>query len=92
MLPALLAGIFGIGLVETAYADNANEDLQAIAVKERQRIEELLRSRGIRHGSYPRFSVAVKGQKVIARRTYDSIIPPSNLYLDDVNLRPIYVK
>ncbi|OIW14011.1 hypothetical protein TanjilG_09362 [Lupinus angustifolius] len=67
MLPALLAGTFGFGLVETAYADdsaNNTEDVEAIAVIERHRIEELLRSRGIRYGSYPRFTVAVKGQKV----------------------------
>ncbi|XP_061340804.1 uncharacterized protein LOC133287254 [Gastrolobium bilobum] len=64
LLPAVLAGIFGIGLVETAYADHANEDVQESAKKERERIEELLRSRGIRYGSYPRFIVAVKGQKI----------------------------
>ncbi|KAE9599085.1 putative adenosinetriphosphatase [Lupinus albus] len=67
MLPALLAVTFGFGLVETAYADdsaNKTEDVESIAVKERYRIEELLRSRGIRYGSYPRFTVAVKGQKV----------------------------
>lgn len=66
LLPAVLAGVFGIGLVETAYADYANEELQEFAKKERQRIDELLRSKEIPHGSYPRFSVAVKGQKVIA--------------------------
>ncbi|XP_012569286.1 uncharacterized protein [Cicer arietinum] len=64
LLPAILAGIFGIRLVETAYADQANEDVQEIAKKERQRIQELLTTRGIRQGSYPRFNVAVKGQKV----------------------------
>ncbi|KAK7245906.1 hypothetical protein RIF29_40760 [Crotalaria pallida] len=66
--PALLAGAFGIGLVETAYADDnnaGNEDVQAIAANERSRIEELLRSKGIRYGSYPRFTVAVKGRKEI---------------------------
>jgi hypothetical protein len=65
VFPALLAGLFGIGLVETAYADEANEDVQEIAKKERQRIQDLLTTKGIQQGSYPRFNVAVKGQKVI---------------------------
>ncbi|KAK7303349.1 hypothetical protein RJT34_14252 [Clitoria ternatea] len=66
LLPLVFASVFGIGLVETAYADNAagNVDVQDRARKERERIEELLRSRGIRYGSYPRFAVAAKGQKV----------------------------
>ncbi|KAK7359822.1 hypothetical protein VNO77_01787 [Canavalia gladiata] len=64
LFPAVLAGVFGVGLVETAYAENAGADVQESAKKERERIEELLRSRGIRYGSYPRFTVAVKGQKV----------------------------
>ncbi|KAI5447143.1 uncharacterized protein LOC127077392 [Lathyrus oleraceus] len=64
MLPAVLAGLFGIGMVETAYADKANEDVQEIAKKERERIQNLLTTRGIRQGSCPRFNVAVKGQKV----------------------------
>lgn len=65
MLPAVLAGLFGIGLVETAYAEEqANEDVQEIAVKERQRIHDLLTTKGIRPSSVPRFNVAVKGQKV----------------------------
>ncbi|PON91300.1 Spastin [Trema orientale] len=48
-------------------------DLEEIAKKERQRIEELLKSKGIRSGSYPRFTVAVKGQKV----TVKFQIPPA---------------
>lgn len=64
MLPVFLAGILGSGLVEVAYADDGGVDVHESARKERERIEELLRSRGIRFGSYPRFTVAVKGQKV----------------------------
>lgn len=64
LLPVVLAGIFGTGFVEAAYADNGAVDVQESAKKERERIEELLRSRGIRYGSYPRFTVYVKGQKV----------------------------
>ncbi|ESW19675.1 hypothetical protein PHAVU_006G145500 [Phaseolus vulgaris] len=64
LLPVFLAGVFGSGLVGVAYADNGAVDVQERAKNERQRIEELMRSRGIRYGSYPSFSVAVKGQKV----------------------------
>ncbi|GJW88603.1 ribonuclease H-like domain-containing protein [Tanacetum coccineum] len=39
-------------------------DMEAIAKKERTRLEELLKSKGMPHGFYPRFTVAVKGQKV----------------------------
>jgi len=63
-LPVFFAGVFGSGLVGVAYADNGAVDIQERAKKERERIEELIRSRGIRYGSYPLFSVAVKGQKV----------------------------
>ena len=38
--------------------------LEEIARTERQRVEESLRSNGMHYGSYPRFSVGVKGQKV----------------------------
>ncbi|XP_058723741.1 uncharacterized protein LOC131595415 [Vicia villosa] len=64
LLPAVLAGLFGIGMVETAYADKGYEDVQEIAKKERERIQDLLRTKGIRQGSCPQFNVAVKGQKV----------------------------
>lgn len=36
-----------------------------LAHKERKRIIELIQSRGMPHGSYPQFDVAVKGQKVV---------------------------
>lgn len=42
----------------------SHEDLEETARKERRRIEELLKSKGVQHGSYPRFNVAIKGQKV----------------------------
>lgn len=37
---------------------------ESLVNQERQRIEELLRTRGVPRGSYPPFSVAAKGQKV----------------------------
>ncbi|OMO64795.1 hypothetical protein COLO4_31833 [Corchorus olitorius] len=52
-------------------ANHAN--LEEIAKKERQRIEDLLKDKGLRYGSYPRFTVAVKGQKVAIKFQ----IPPS---------------
>ena len=39
-------------------------DLEETARKERLRLEELLKRKGMPFGSYPRFTVAVKGQKV----------------------------
>lgn len=39
--------------------------MEAIAKKERTRLEELLKTKGMQYGSYPRFTVAVKGKKVI---------------------------
>ncbi|XVF26106.1 hypothetical protein REPUB_Repub13aG0271200 [Reevesia pubescens] len=94
ILPAVLAGMIGAGVVETAYADADSDsdsdevtskpplpsvppashvNLEETAKKERQRIEQLLKDKGLRHGSYPRFTVAVKGQKV----TIKFQIPPS---------------
>ncbi|CAL5410588.1 unnamed protein product [Camellia sinensis] len=76
--PVILAGLFGAGLLQIAHADadeappktalpsespSSHGDLEEIARKERQRLEELLKSKGMLYGSYPRFTVAVKGQK-----------------------------
>ncbi|XP_041023308.1 uncharacterized protein LOC121264261 isoform X4 [Juglans microcarpa x Juglans regia] len=88
VFPFVLAGSFGVGVVESAYADGdeaafkpplpsesspSYEVLEETAKKERQRIEELLRSKGMQRGSYPRFTVAVNGQKV----TIKFQIPPA---------------
>ncbi|KAF4379233.1 hypothetical protein G4B88_022641 [Cannabis sativa] len=87
LLPALLASLFGVEGLQTAHAD-ADEvassplptdspanyvDLEEIAKRERHRIETLLKSKGMRPGSYPRFTVAVKGQKVTVKLQ----IPPA---------------
>ncbi|CAN0899102.1 Protein CdcH, partial [Linum grandiflorum] len=42
-------------------------DLEEAAKKERKRIEDVLISKGVKHGSYPRFTVAVKGQKITVK-------------------------
>lgn len=65
-VPAILAGLFGVGLLQVAHAD-ANEahpkaplpsespsnhvDLEQAAKKERQRLEGLLKSKGMQYGS-----------------------------------------
>ncbi|PWA89624.1 P-loop containing nucleoside triphosphate hydrolases superfamily protein [Artemisia annua] len=86
-VPAMLAGLLGLGLVDVAYADapeakdeakvplppSTHVDMEAIAKKERARLEELLKSKRMTYGSYPRFTVAVKGQKV----TIKFQIPPT---------------
>ncbi|KAH9609606.1 hypothetical protein KSS87_014078 [Heliosperma pusillum] len=77
-VPLVLAGLLGAGVVDIAYADaeevstksplpppsSSYEDLEETAKKERRRLEELLRSKGMQYGSYPRLTVAVKGQKI----------------------------
>ncbi|KAL8130237.1 hypothetical protein V2J09_019392 [Rumex salicifolius] len=79
MFPIVASGLLGIGVLDKAYAD-ANEatgippsspdiptehpDLEETARKERQRLENLLKSKGKPYGYLPRFKVAVKGQKI----------------------------
>lgn len=75
----LLAGLLGVGVLDVAYADAGEVatgsplpsevppsygDLEETARKERRRLEELLRTKGLQYGSYPKFTVAVKGQKI----------------------------
>ncbi|CAN1157192.1 Cell division control protein 48 [Linum perenne] len=82
LYPALLIGLFGVGVnVACAETDqdaaalpplpsetsSSYEDLEEVAKKERKRIEDVLISKGIKYGSYPRFTVAVKGQKVTVK-------------------------
>ncbi|PRQ28343.1 hypothetical protein RchiOBHm_Chr5g0002051 [Rosa chinensis] len=77
MYPAVLAGLIGLGGLEVAYAyaeeaasvqglpaDASGNNVEEIAKKQRQEIEDLLKSKGIQHGSDPNFSVSVKGQKL----------------------------
>ncbi|KAG6695416.1 hypothetical protein I3842_09G096000 [Carya illinoinensis] len=85
-----MVGLFGVGVVESAYADGdeaafkpplpsesppSYEVLEETAKKERRRIEELLRSKGMQRGSYPRFTVAVNGQKEIEFIKQGSLTP-----------------
>ncbi|OAY79209.1 ATPase family AAA domain-containing protein 1-A [Ananas comosus] len=78
-LPAVfLMGAVGFGSVQLAYADADEEGYtphsappsvsgEDLVTQERKKIEDLLRSRGMQRSSYPPFSVAVKGQKVVVK-------------------------
>ncbi|EXB77024.1 Cell division cycle protein 48-like protein [Morus notabilis] len=93
ILPALLASLSGVEGLQTAYADAEEPtgrpspsespasfvDLEEVAKKERKRIEELLKAKGIRHGSYPRFTIAIKGQKVSVKFQIPSACEVSQL-------------
>ncbi|KAL6567524.1 hypothetical protein OROGR_001192 [Orobanche gracilis] len=50
-----------------------HHNLEEIARRDKTRLEEMLKNKGDRFGSYPRFTVAVKGQKVTIRFQ----VPPS---------------
>ncbi|XP_074558682.1 outer mitochondrial transmembrane helix translocase [Curcuma longa] len=89
LLPAiLLMSAFGAGTIETSFADASEEDqyrpsvthsatnsdeVKKMASQERQRLEELLRTKKMENGSYPHYYLSVKGQKV----TLKFQIPPS---------------
>ncbi|URE16325.1 Holliday junction DNA helicase ruvB N-terminus [Musa troglodytarum] len=88
-LPAMfLMGAFGAGAVQISYADASEEDYNLHAVEDswsgsvgadkivrqvRQRLEELLRTKGMQRGSYPTFTVSAKGNKV----TIKFRVPPA---------------
>ncbi|KAL3627428.1 hypothetical protein CASFOL_028791 [Castilleja foliolosa] len=52
---------------------STHNNLEDIARRDKTRLEDLIKNKGIRYGSYPRFSVAVKGKKVSIRFQ----VPPS---------------
>ncbi|KAG1364027.1 putative ATPase family AAA domain-containing protein 1-B [Cocos nucifera] len=55
---------------------------ESLVNHERQRIEEMLRIRGMPRGSYPPFSVAAKGQKVIVKFKIPPTCAISHLIVD----------
>ncbi|KAH7569433.1 hypothetical protein ACOSP7_012835 [Xanthoceras sorbifolium] len=88
--PAILAGLFGAGMLNLTYADAAEgsadaklplpvessssyDNLEEIAKKERLRIADSLKRKGVQYGFYPKFTVAVKGQKI----TIKFQVPPA---------------
>ncbi|CAN4124163.1 unnamed protein product [Withania somnifera] len=88
-IPVILAGLLGVGVLDVVYADSdevgpkvppsdsppipSHNPLEETAKMERRRLEILLKSKGVKYGSYPRFNVAVKGQKV----TIKFQVPPT---------------
>jgi hypothetical protein len=53
------------GVVDAAASTDDAAPVEDLARKERRRIMELIESQGMLPGSYPKFDVAVKGQKVV---------------------------
>jgi hypothetical protein len=53
------------GVADAAVSTDAAAPVEDLARKERKRIMELIESQGMLPGSYPKFDVAVKGQKVV---------------------------
>ncbi|KAF3451770.1 hypothetical protein FNV43_RR07866 [Rhamnella rubrinervis] len=100
IFPAVLAGLLGIAELPIAYSDAEEAavkpslpsetpasymDLEETARKERRRIEESLKSKGVLYGSYPRFNVAVKGQKVTIKFQIPTTCEVSQLIADLVS-------
>ncbi|KAK6932781.1 ATPase, AAA-type, core, partial [Dillenia turbinata] len=88
VFPAVIVGLLGAGTLETSYADAeeaqaktpvpsesplSHTEVEESAKRARKQLEELLKSKGMRHNSYPRFTVAAKGQKV----TIKFQVPPT---------------
>uniref|UniRef100_A0A0D3FAA8 AAA+ ATPase domain-containing protein n=1 Tax=Oryza barthii TaxID=65489 RepID=A0A0D3FAA8_9ORYZ len=95
-LPVAYADANEVGVVDSAVSSDAavkpvNPDAavssdvavgEDLAHKERKRIMELIQSRGMPHGSYPQFDVAVKGQKVVVKFNVPSTCSLSDLIVD----------
>ncbi|KAF8409613.1 hypothetical protein HHK36_005691 [Tetracentron sinense] len=100
ILPAVLAGLFGVGILQKSHAD-VNEpdsqtplppespsdyaDMEKTVKQERHRLEELLRTKGMPYGSYPRFTVAIKGQKVTIKFQINRTCEVPHLIVDLVS-------
>ncbi|KAJ4976727.1 hypothetical protein NE237_001833 [Protea cynaroides] len=97
ILPAVLTGVLGFGLQQISHADadtvdpqvplpsefpSSYTDLENIVKQERLRLEALLKSRGMFYGSYPRFTVAMKGQKVTIKFQIPTTCEPTHLIVD----------
>ena len=57
----------------TSESEASSGGVEKLVIQERQRLEELLTSKGMQQGSYPQFTVAGRGQKV----TIKFKIPPT---------------
>ncbi|RRT51817.1 hypothetical protein BHE74_00019583 [Ensete ventricosum] len=94
-----LMSAFGAGAVQISYADAIEEDYNPHAVEDswtgsggadkivrqvRQRLEELLRTKGMQRGSYPTFTVSAKGNKVTIKFRVPPACEISHLIVDIV--------
>ncbi|KAM0927227.1 hypothetical protein ACQ4PT_003294 [Festuca glaucescens] len=71
------------GVIDAAVSTDA-APVEDLARKERKRIMELLESKGMLPGSYPKFDVAIKGQKVVVKFNVPSTCNISRLIVDIV--------
>ncbi|XP_058095225.1 uncharacterized protein LOC131240775 isoform X2 [Magnolia sinica] len=100
LLHPILAGVFGMGVLEMSHAEAREADPQSQSAselpsnyggidkfgsQERKQLEELLRNRGMQRGSYPSFSVAVKGQQVTIKFQIPPTCEISHLIVDLVS-------
>ncbi|XP_068657276.1 uncharacterized protein [Aristolochia californica] len=100
MLPALLIGAVGLGSLQISYADSREADsnrwaalgspsnysgMEKIVSQERQRLEELLRRKGMAHGSFPSYIVAVKGHQISIKFQIPQTCQISRLIVDLVS-------
>ncbi|XP_051192602.1 uncharacterized protein [Lolium perenne] len=69
------------GVVDAAASADA-APVEDLARKERKRIMELIETQGMLPGSYPKFDVAVKGQKVVVKFNVPSTCNISHLIVD----------
>ncbi|XP_078174782.1 P-loop containing nucleoside triphosphate hydrolases superfamily protein isoform X2 [Carex rostrata] len=95
---AFLIGSVGLGSVQVAYADSNQDEGESktglgpvtsssggwedLVGEERKRIEELLKSKGMQRGSYPPYSVSVKGPKVTVKFKIPPACEMSHLIID----------
>ncbi|KAK3155232.1 hypothetical protein QOZ80_2BG0200600 [Eleusine coracana subsp. coracana] len=71
----------GAGVVGKEAKADATEG-EDLARKERKRIMELIKEKGMQRGSYPQFDVAVRGQKVVVKFKMPSTCNISHLIVD----------
>ncbi|XP_020573106.1 ATPase family gene 2 protein [Phalaenopsis equestris] len=83
---SLLPTIFAAAAVGVASVDASFADVGELAVAERQRLEELIKSRGMQPGSYPLFTVDVRGPKVALKFKVPPSCDVSRLIVDIVSL------
>ncbi|KAK1578212.1 hypothetical protein Q3G72_028519 [Acer saccharum] len=64
------------------------EDLEEIAKKERRRIEDSLKGKGLQYGLCPKVTVPVKGQKSDVARLHEDTDPTFNRFWWHIRFEP----